>query len=95
MKHRVGTTRLGLLAGFFLAVGQLAAPSEAQARKPEDIFKGQVIITKKRLPSRFGSSAAFVAAISSAETLDRKDEKASYCIAFVPIVIYIVPIILF
>ena len=27
--------------------------SEAQAAKPEDVFKGKIIITKDRLPMRF------------------------------------------
>jgi hypothetical protein len=40
----------------------------AQAAKPEDLFKGQVIITKKRLSSNYPSAAAFVTAIKANKT---------------------------
>jgi hypothetical protein len=40
-----------------------SVPSIALAAKPEDIFKGRIIITKDRLPTRFSSEGAFVAAI--------------------------------
>ncbi|HEY0712536.1 MAG TPA: hypothetical protein VGF45_07675 [Polyangia bacterium] len=51
-----------------LAVGVAAGgwPSAAQAAKPEDVFKGKIIITKDRLPTRFASESAFVAAIRKA-----------------------------
>ena len=39
------------------------APRTALAAKPEDVFKGKIIITKDRLPTRFSSENAFVAAI--------------------------------
>jgi hypothetical protein len=35
----------------------------AQAAKPEDVFKGKIILTKDRLPTRFASEGAFVAAL--------------------------------
>jgi hypothetical protein len=44
----------------------LAASDRAVAAKPEDIFKGRIILTKDRLPTRFPSEAAFVAAIRKA-----------------------------
>jgi hypothetical protein len=53
---------LGLLCG--LVVGQPAA----QAAKPEDVFKGKIIITKNRLPMKFSSSGAFVAALQKGKT---------------------------
>ncbi len=40
----------------------------ARAAKPEDVFKGQVVITKKRLSSKYPSAAAFVAAIKANKT---------------------------
>ena len=44
-----------------------ALPSAALAAKPEDIFKGRIILTKDRLPTRFSSEGAFVAAIRKAQ----------------------------
>lgn len=40
----------------------------ANAAKPEDVFKGKIIITKKRLPMRFSSPGAFVSALQSSKT---------------------------
>lgn len=49
----LGLTMVGLVAG------------AAQAAKPEDVFKGKIIITKDRLPMHFASPGAFVSAIQS------------------------------
>ena len=49
-----------------LLVCALARP--ADAAKPEDVFKGKIIITKKRLPMKFSSQGAFVSALQSAKT---------------------------
>jgi hypothetical protein len=58
----------------------LAAGRDGEAgSKPEDVFKGKVIITPNRLPLRFPSPAAFIAAIQKAKT-DRiwpKEEKGN------------------
>ena len=51
--------RLGLFLAFLVLA--LARPSEAA--KPEDVFKGKIIITKNRLPMRFSSQGAFVQAL--------------------------------
>jgi hypothetical protein len=54
-------------------------PGLALAAKPEDVFKGRIIITKDRLPSRFSSEGAFVAAIRKAQ-VDKvwpKEEKGN------------------
>lgn len=40
----------------------------AHAAKPEDVFKGQVIITKKRLPTRYSSGDAFISAVKQSKT---------------------------
>ena len=37
----------------------------AHAAKPEDVFKGKIIITKDRLPARFASPGAFISALQS------------------------------
>ena len=37
----------------------------AEAAKPEDVFKGKIIITKDRLPMKFASPGAFVSAVQS------------------------------
>lgn len=37
----------------------------AEAAKPEDVFKGKIIITKDRLPARFASAGAFISALQS------------------------------
>ena len=49
---------LGLVAALLMA---LAPP--VSAAKPEDVFKGKIIITKNRLPLRFSSEGAFVSAL--------------------------------
>jgi len=38
---------------------------DAHAAKPEDVFKGKIVITKDRLPMRFASPAAFISAVRS------------------------------
>jgi len=74
MSHRVPSTvtvarrRLVSRAGLFVAAlaSMLAvAAGTAQAAKPEDVFKGKIIITKDRLPMRFSSPGAFISAIQS------------------------------
>jgi hypothetical protein len=42
----------------------------ANAAKVEDVFKGRIIITANRLPTRFGSQGAFVAAVRS-QSIDK------------------------
>ncbi len=54
-----------LVAGFLLA---LTAPAAVNAAKPEDVFKGKIIIVAKRLPMHFPSENAFVLAIQHAKT---------------------------
>ena len=54
-----------------VAVVVLARRVRAEAAKPEDVFKGKIIITKNRLPMRFSSPGAFVG--GAAEEQDRQD----------------------
>jgi len=58
--YRVPATILCLL---FLTAG-------AEAAKPEDVFKGRVIITANRLPTRFGSEGAFISALRN-QSIDK------------------------
>ena len=57
----------------------LSLAGSAHAAKPEDLFKGRIIITANRLPTRFASSNAFVAALRS-QNIDKvwpKEEKGN------------------
>jgi hypothetical protein len=51
-----------------MLAGVLAGARVAVAAKPEDVFKGKIIITKNRLPLRFASPGAFVAALQKGKT---------------------------
>ncbi|HXJ20341.1 MAG TPA: hypothetical protein VMT03_08910 [Polyangia bacterium] len=55
--------RLALRIGTALALFILANARPSAAAKPEDVFKGKIIITKNRLPMRFSSPGAFVSAL--------------------------------
>ena len=57
--------RLGLFLFAFLV---LAFARAGQAAKPEDVFKGKIIITKNRMPMRFSSEGQFVAALQKNKT---------------------------
>jgi hypothetical protein len=51
----------------------------AWASKPEDVFKGKIFITKDRLPTRFPSAKAFIAAVQKGR-IDKvwpKEEKGA------------------
>lgn len=52
---------------------------DAHAAKPEDVFKGRIIITANRLPTRFASEGAFVSALKN-QNIDKvwpKEEKGN------------------
>jgi hypothetical protein len=57
--HKGSALRFGTV----LAVTLLAFAGTTSAAKPEDVFKGKIIITKHRLPMRFSSPGAFVSAL--------------------------------
>ena len=72
-----------------LCVG-LVCVSAAQAggSKPEDVFKGKVIITPTRLPTRFPSAGAFIAAVNKAKTdrlwpKEEKGDQASWNLEYI------------
>ena len=56
------------LALFLLAFSVLAFARPVLAAKPEDVFKGKIIITKNRMPMRFSTEGAFVAALQKNKT---------------------------
>jgi hypothetical protein len=47
-------------------LGAFLVSSVALAAKPEDVFKGRVVIMDKRLPTHFASSGAFIQAVRRA-----------------------------
>ena len=49
------------------ALTLVGARTFAGGAKPEDVFKGRIIITKKPLPLRFGSAGAFISAVNSSK----------------------------
>ncbi|HZL20082.1 MAG TPA: hypothetical protein VFG23_20280 [Polyangia bacterium] len=55
--------RLALRFGTLVALSILMFARPSAAAKPEDVFKGKIIITKNRLPMRFASPGAFVSAL--------------------------------
>jgi hypothetical protein len=55
--------RFALRFGIVVALASAMGARPAAAGKPEDVFKGKIIITKNRLPMRFSSSGAFVSAV--------------------------------
>ena len=57
---------IGVVA--LLALTLAGARTEAGGAKPEDVFKGRIIITKKRLPMRFSSAGAFISAVNAGKT---------------------------
>ena len=50
-------------SGPVLALLVVSFVRPAAAAKPEDVFKGKIIITKNRLPMKFSSQGAFVSAL--------------------------------
>jgi hypothetical protein len=59
---------LATIVAFALFGGLLVGDRSAVAAKPEDVFKGKIIITKNRLPLRFASPGAFVTALQKNKT---------------------------
>jgi hypothetical protein len=62
-----------------ILLGTVLFSSVALAAKPEDVFKGRIIITENRLPTRFASEGAFVQAIhrSSIDKVWPQEEKGN------------------
>jgi hypothetical protein len=63
MSRRIAISFVALLA-----LTLAGARIEAGGAKPEDVFKGRIIITKKRLPMHFSSAGAFISAVQAAKT---------------------------
>ena len=53
-----------------LVLGLILLSPVAQAAKPEDVFKGRIIVMDHRLPTRFASQGAFIQAVRRA-SIDR------------------------
>ena len=64
--HRWVRRTLPLL--FSLSTVATAFAQTLPAAKPEDVFKGKIIITKNRRPMRFSSEGQFVAALQKNKT---------------------------
>jgi hypothetical protein len=80
------TSRIAIGLAAFVAL--TLAGATGQAAKPEDVFKGRIIITKKRLPLRFSSESAFVAALQAGKTdkiwpTEEDGDKGSWNIEYV------------
>ena len=76
--------RFALRFGTLVALSFLALARPSAAAKPEDVFKGKIIITKNRLPMRFSSSGAFVSALQKNKidkiwpTEEKGDDKGTW-----------------
>jgi hypothetical protein len=71
-----------LLVALALTTIVVSAPAQAGGSKPEDVFKGRVIVMANRLPMRFPSAGAFISAVNRAKT-DRvwpKEEKGDHVV---------------
>ena len=88
MHKRIALTLVfSTLAAFTASL--FAFPGAAVAAKPEDVFKGKIIITKKRLPMKFSSPGAFVSTLQSSKidkiwpTEEKGPEQGSWDLEYV------------
>ena len=78
--HKGFALRLGTV--FCLSILMFARPT--LAAKPEDVFKGKIIITKNRLPMHFSSPGGFVSALQKGKidkiwpTEEKGDDKGTW-----------------
>jgi len=63
-----GQTRIAVGIVVCLSMVLALGATAAWAAKPEDVFKGRIMIVKKRLPMRFSSAGAFISAVQSSKT---------------------------
>jgi hypothetical protein len=76
-----------VFVSLFVALVFTTAAS-AGGSKPEDVFKGKVIVTASRLPLRFASANAFIAAVNKARTdklwpKEEKGDQASWNLEYI------------
>jgi hypothetical protein len=76
-----------LIVSLLVALVFTSAAS-AGGSKPEDVFKGKVIVTANRLPLRFASANAFIAAVNKAKTdrlwpKEEKGDQASWNLEYI------------
>jgi hypothetical protein len=74
--------------GFVALLALALASAPASAAKPEDVFKGRIIITKKRLPLKFSSAGGFISAVQSSKTdklwpTEEDGEKGSWNLEYI------------
>jgi hypothetical protein len=88
MNKRYTRGSVGFLVGFSVFLALALASTGSWAAKPEDVFKGRIIITKKRLPMKFSSPGAFVSALQAGKTdkiwpTQEDGEKGSWNIEYI------------
>jgi len=64
---RSSALRRAALAGAVLALS-LGLSGRAEARNPEDVFRGQIITSKKRIPTSAKSKRAYIATLKKLKT---------------------------
>jgi hypothetical protein len=64
------------IAAVVVTVAFLAPPSAMAGRSPEDVFRGQVITSKKRIPTSDKSASAYISRIKAAKTTRFVEDKA-------------------
>ena len=70
--------------GTVLALSILTFARPSAAAKPEDVFRGKIIITKNRLPMHFSSPGGFVSALQKGKidkiwpTEEKGDDKGTW-----------------
>ena len=76
-----------LVVSLFVAL-LFGSAAHAGGSKPEDVFKGKVIVTANRLPLRFPSAQAFISAVNKAKTdrlwpKEEKGEQATWNLEYI------------
>jgi hypothetical protein len=54
----------------------LGTVTTAEARNPEDVFKGQIITSSKRIPTKASSKGAYISALKKQKTTRFREDKA-------------------
>jgi hypothetical protein len=67
-------SRAGLVAAVVMAVSAAAAP--ALAKDPEDVFRGEIITSAKRIPTSSKSKAAYIATLRKLKATRFLEDKA-------------------
>jgi hypothetical protein len=73
----VEVRRARLILSALAVVLALAAPRGALAKNPEDVFRGQVLTSKKRLPTSDASVSKYIAKLKASRTDRFQEDKAT------------------